>query len=67
MDDLTEADVAAIKLAKGGVQCEHDTEAGKRYERLCELGYVKEATLVVNGVAWRLTTKGAELAYQDDE
>lgn len=67
MADLTPEDIDALKLAKAGIECEHGTEAGKRYERLGELGYVKESTLTANGVAWHLTTRGAEIAYQDDD
>lgn len=67
MSDLSEEDISALKLAKGGVECEYGTTLISRYERLCELGYVKEATLTANGVAWRLTTRGAEIAYQDDD
>jgi hypothetical protein len=63
---LSDEDVAALVLAKGGVETEHGTQMGKRFERLCELGYVKEATLTANGVAWRLSSRGAEIAYADD-
>lgn len=67
MADLSEEDIAALRLAKAGVECEHGTTLISTYERLYEMGYVKEASLTANGVAWRLTTRGAEIAYQDDE
>jgi len=65
--DLSDEDVAALILAKGGVETEHGTQMGKRFERLCELGYVKEAILTENGVAWRLSQRGAEIAYAEGE
>lgn len=66
MSNLTDEDIAAIKLATGGVECEHGTTAGQRYARLCELGYVNEATPTANGIAWKLTRKEAEIAYAID-
>lgn len=67
MTDLKPEDLAALKLAKGGIECENGTKAGEHYERLCEMGYVKESTLTANGVAWHLTARGAEIAYRDDD
>lgn len=55
-----------LLLAKGGVETERGTVASLRYEELAEAGYIKEATLTENGVAWRLSSRGAAIVYSDD-
>ena len=62
---LTDADAAALVASKGGITAQHDTDAGRRYERLSALGYVKEVSLIEKGVAWKLTMEGHAIAYAD--
>jgi hypothetical protein len=67
MARITQQDIADLKLAKGGVETEYGTEAAARYERLAELGYVKEVTLTDRGVAWKLSGDGLKIAYADED
>lgn len=66
MSELSPEDVRALVLAKGGVECENGTEALRRYQRLCEQGYVKEALFTPTSISWRLTGRGAKIVYIEE-
>lgn len=62
----TDAERVALRLAIGGINTRTGTPAHDVYERLCDLGWVKEVTLTGDGVAWKLSGDGLSYAFAEE-
>lgn len=62
----TTEQLAALRRAMGGATTYVGTSEHLLFESLAERGWVKEATVVDGGVAWKLSGDGIDLAYGDE-
>lgn len=59
----TELELAALRSARGGAATIHNTPEHARFEKMRDKGWVKVATPIDGGVAWRLSGDGLRYAY----